>query len=91
MAAFVGKGPLPLMRNKRRGFATFEIFIVSPFILAIGLAVTFLLRWLLSTSHSATWIPTMVLGIPFFVAYGLIVPMIMYGAARERIRERKQS
>ncbi len=30
-----------------------------------------MLQWLLSTSHWTTWIPTMVFGIPFFVAYGL--------------------
>ena len=72
------------MRHRRRGFATFEIFIVSPFILAIGIGATYLVRWLFSTTHWTTWIPTMVFGIPFFVAYGLIVPMIIYGVSDER-------
>ena len=76
------------MPRRRRGFATIEIFIVSPVILAIGIGVTYLLRWLFTTTHWTTWIPTLLFGIPFLVVYGLIVPMIICGEARERIRNR---
>lgn len=76
------------MPRRRRAFATIEIFIVSPVILAIGIGATYLLRWLFTTTHWTTWIPTLLLGIPFLVVYGLIVPMIISGEARERIRNR---
>lgn len=72
------------MRQRRSGFAIVEPFIVSLFLLAFGIAATYLLRWSLSTTHWTTWIPTVVFGIPFLIFYGLIVPMIIYRNWRER-------
>lgn len=72
-------------RRRRGGFATIEIFVVSPVFLAIGLAATFSVRWLFQTSHWSTWAPTVLLGIPFLIVYGVIVPMIAYAILKERL------
>jgi hypothetical protein len=73
-------------RRCRRGFATFEIFYVSPIFLAVGIGSTYVARWLFGTTHWSTWTPTAVLGIPLCVAYGFLVPLGLYGALRERFR-----
>ena len=75
------------VRHSRRGFATFEIFIVSPLILAFGVAVTLILRWTKETTHWTTWLPTILFAIPFAVAYGTIVPLTLYTMVRARLQK----
>ena len=64
---------------RKSGFATYEIFIVSPIILAIGIGVTLLVRWLSDTTHWATFLPAALAAIPFLATYGLLLPMICLG------------
>ncbi|QDU54672.1 hypothetical protein Pan181_08550 [Aeoliella mucimassa] len=70
------------------GFATFEIFVISPILLVVGAVTTFFIRTMASTSHWSTWTPQVVLGIPFLVAYGWITPLAIFRGASSYLREK---
>lgn len=68
----------------RRGFATIEPFIVSPVILAIGFVISVTVRWLLGTTHWLTWIPTIVLALPFMFFFVFIPTMAIVTELKQR-------
>ena len=67
---------MPTSRSRRRAFALIEPFVIAPIMLVVGLAITFAIRWLLSTDHWTTWIPTVILGIPFLIFDCILLPRI---------------
>ena len=83
--------PLRQRRNRpsRRGFATIEIFLVTPLLLGVGVAVSLVIGWLSGTFHWAVWTPALLLGAPFLVVYGCIVPAILFSAVSERLHASK--
>ena len=76
--------PTSRSRYRRRGFGGHEYLVTTPIMLAIGIAITYATRWLLSTDHWLTWIPTGLLAVPFLVIYGVRVPMSIIAILKEK-------
>lgn len=68
----------------RRGFATIEPFIVSPVIFAIGICLSFAVRWLFGASHWLTWLRETFLAIPFMIFIGLVPLMALLTKTKRR-------
>ena len=60
---------------KTHYFNFLEPFLVSPILAALGFLLSKAFQYLTSSEHFLTWTPLVILGIPFVIFWGLIIPL----------------
>jgi hypothetical protein len=69
--------------RSRSGFAIIEPFLVTPVFLLVGFGTSMVIRTWFESTHWLTWIPTIVLGLPFAMFYGLVPIMALASSLRD--------